>query len=145
MTMADTPEIEVVRAFLAALEHQDVETVLALTDPDIVYQNVPLPPARGREAFEKQMRGFARYLDGFEARIEAIAAAADGVTVLTERVDVMVIRKLRAEFWVCGTFEVRGGRVTLWRDYFDYATLTASFVTGAGRALVAAIRSRSAS
>jgi limonene-1,2-epoxide hydrolase len=142
MGMPDTPQIEVVREFLAALERQDVDAVLARTDPDIVYQNVPLPPARGLAAFEKQMRGFARYLDGFEVRFGTIAAADDGVTVLTERVDVLVIRKLRAEFWVCGTFEVRDGKVTLWRDYFDYAALTASFVTGAGRALVAAIRSR---
>ena len=23
------------------------------------------------------------------------------------------------QFWVCGVFEVHGGQITLWRDYFD--------------------------
>lgn len=140
--MADTPEIAIVRAFFDALERQDIDAVLALSDPEIVYQNVPLPPARGRTAFEKQMRGFAKYVDGFEVHVDAIAAADDGVTVLTERVDVMVVRRLRAEFWVCGTFEVRDGLVTLWRDYFDYANVTAAFVKGAGRALMGALADR---
>ena len=59
MTAHDTPmdaptdPVEVVRAFLAALERLDVDGALELTSPDIVYQNVPLPPARGREAFEQ--------------------------------------------------------------------------------------------
>ena len=26
---------------------------------------------------------------------------------------------MRLQFWVCGTFEVHGGKITLWRDYFD--------------------------
>ena len=25
-------------------------------------------------------------------------------------------------FWVCGTFEVSGGKIVLWRDYFDLGT-----------------------
>jgi len=140
--MADTPEIAIVRAFLDALERQDIDAALALSDPEIVYQNVPLPPAPGRAAFEKQMRGFAKYVSGFEVRLGAIAAVDDGVTVLTERVDVMVLGRVRAEFWVCGTFEVRDGLVTLWRDYFDYADVTAAFVKGAGRALIGALTER---
>jgi limonene-1,2-epoxide hydrolase len=32
--------------------------------------------------------------------------------------------------WVCGTFEVRDGRITLWRDYFDIASTTAQLLTG---------------
>ena len=26
---------------------------------------------------------------------------------------------VRLQFWVCGTFEVHGGQIALWRDYFD--------------------------
>jgi limonene-1,2-epoxide hydrolase len=32
---------------------------------------------------------------------------------------------VRLEFWVCGTFEVKNGKITLWRDYFDTATVGA--------------------
>jgi len=132
-------EIEVVRSFFDALEAKDVDRVLELADPAIVYQNVPLPAARGRDAFGRQMRWFERYVTEFEADITH--AAADGPIVLTERTDVMRIGRLQADFWVCGTFEVRDGKVVLWRDYFDYAAVAAAFAKGAVRALIAAARS----
>jgi limonene-1,2-epoxide hydrolase len=132
-------EIEVVRSFFDALEAKDVDRVLELADPAIVYQNVPLPAARGRDAFGRQMRWFERYVTEFEADITH--AAADGPIVLTERTDVMRIGRLQADFWVCGTFEVRDGKVVLWRDYFDYAAVAAAFAKGAVRALIALARS----
>ena len=132
-------ETEVVRSFFDALEAKDIDRVLELADPAIVYQNVPLPPARGRDAFERQMRWFERYVSEFGADITH--AAADGPIVLTERTDAMTIGRLHAEFWVCGTFEVRDGKVVLWRDYFDFAAVTAAFAKGAVRALIASARS----
>lgn len=131
-------EIEVVRSFFDALKAKDIDRVLELADPAIVYQNVPLPAARGRDAFGRQMRWFERYVTEFEADITH--AAADGPIVLTERTDVMRIGRLQAEFWVCGTFEVRDGKVVLWRDYFDYAAVAAAFAKGAVRALIASAR-----
>jgi limonene-1,2-epoxide hydrolase len=31
----------------------------------------------------------------------------------------LIFGPLRLQFWVCGVFEVHGGKITLWRDYFD--------------------------
>jgi len=45
-----------------------------------------------------------------------------------------------AEFWVCGTFEVRDGKIVLWRDYFDWGTFLMAGVRGLGRALLGAGR-----
>jgi len=45
--------------------------------------------------------------------------AADGSAVLTERTDALIFGPLRIQFWACGIFEVRNGRITLWRDYVD--------------------------
>jgi limonene-1,2-epoxide hydrolase len=121
-------ETETVTAFLAALEELDVDRALTYVDPAIVYQNVPLPPARGIKAFERQMRVMARYGTGFEARVHRIAG--NGAVVLTERTDVLAVNSWRTEFWVCGTFEVRDGKITLWRDYFDWATVLAASAKG---------------
>jgi limonene-1,2-epoxide hydrolase len=126
-----------VTAFLTALEELDVDGALSLAAGDIVYQNVPLPPARGIAAVEKQLRAMARYGTGFEARTHHIAA--DGPVVLTERTDVLRAHAFEAEFWVCGTFEVRDGKIVLWRDYFDWATFLAASARGAGKALVAGV------
>ncbi|MBX6388504.1 MAG: nuclear transport factor 2 family protein [Frankia sp.] len=126
---------ETVTEFLAALEALDIDAALALVADDVIYQNVPLPPARGRAAVEKQLRWLARHSTGFEARVRHIAA--DGPVVLTERTDVLRSGAWSASFWVCGTFEVRDGRIVLWRDYFDWATFLAASVRGAGAALLA--------
>ena len=145
-TVGTTPgaaEVAIVRDFLAALERLDVDAVLALADDAIVYQNVPLPPARGRAEFEKQVRWMAKELTGFEARLTNIAG--NGPVVLTERVDVLARGRFRAEFWACGTFEVRDGKVVVWRDRFDYADLTVAMVKGAVRALVGTLTARRAS
>lgn len=122
-----------VTAFLEALEHLDVDAALALADQEMVYQNVPLPPARGTAAVEKQLRFLEKYCSGFEARIHHMGV--DGAFVLTERTDILKVRSWSAEFWVCGTFEVRDGRIVLWRDYFDWMTFLAASTVGGGRAL----------
>jgi limonene-1,2-epoxide hydrolase len=120
--MTDTnTNVETVRDFLAALEDLDLERAGALLAPGVLYQNVPLPPARGKDATLRTLRMMTRYGTGFEARIHEISA--DGDTVLTVRTDVLERGRWRAEFWVCGTFRVRDGRITLWRDYFDWTTL----------------------
>jgi limonene-1,2-epoxide hydrolase len=107
---------------------------------DVVYQNIPLPPARGTREFEKQMRLFEKLIDRFEVRIHHIAA--DGPFVLTERTDVIERGGMRLAPWVYGTFEVREGRITLWRDYFDWAALSVAFLRGLPRMAMHPIATR---
>jgi limonene-1,2-epoxide hydrolase len=132
--VSTTTEIEVVQEFLAALEDLDIDRAVALLDDSVVYQNVPLPPARGLRAVEKQLRWLARYGSAFEVRYDNVAA--NGGIVLTERTDIITVGRVSAAFWVCGTFEVRDGRITLWRDRFDFVDVTWAFLRGAVRALL---------
>lgn len=118
----------VVRSFLEALERLDIDGALTYVSPEIVYHNKGMPPARGLAAFERQMRTLGRYASGFEARMHNLAAS--GPVVLTERTDVISIGRFRADFWVCGTFEVRDGRIVLWRDYFDFVNVTLAMARG---------------
>jgi limonene-1,2-epoxide hydrolase len=133
-------EIETVRAFLRCLEEQNLNKALDYVSPDVVYQNLPLPPARGVREFEKQMRFFEKVVTHFEVRIHHIAA--DGPFVLTERTDVIEGGGMRLAPWVCGTFEVRDGRIVLWRDYFDWAALSVAFLRGLPRMAIHPIASR---
>jgi limonene-1,2-epoxide hydrolase len=131
-TSPDDPAA-VVRSFLERLEALDLEGALGFADPEIVYHNKGLPPARGRAEVARQLGTFLRYANRFEARLHNLAA--DGPVVLTERTDVIGIGRVVAEFWVCGTFEVRDGRIVLWRDYFDYVNVTAAMARGLVKAL----------
>jgi limonene-1,2-epoxide hydrolase len=119
-------EIDVVREFLGALERLDIDGATKLLAPDVEYRNVPFPPARGLPEVERQLRLLDRYCTGFEVDYENVAS--EGPIVLTERTDVLVRGRLRVAFWVCGTFEVRDGRIQMWRDRFDFVDFTLAFV-----------------
>ncbi|HEX4251138.1 MAG TPA: limonene-1,2-epoxide hydrolase family protein [Pseudonocardia sp.] len=129
-----TDSVATVKAFLDALGRLDTDAALSLLAEDVVYQNVSLPKATGKAAVAKQLALFGRYCTGFEAINHRIVG--DGATVLTERTDIIEVRKIRSEFWVCGTFEVRDGKIVLWRDYFDWANFLAAAAKGAGRAVI---------
>jgi limonene-1,2-epoxide hydrolase len=124
---------EAVDAFLAALQRLDVDTAVSLLAEDATYQNVPLPPARGRAEIERQLRWFGEKASSFE--VITHHQAADGPVVLNERTDIIGIGPVRGAFWVCGTFEVHDGLITLWRDRFDPLDVTWSFVRGAASAV----------
>jgi limonene-1,2-epoxide hydrolase len=47
---------------------------------------------------------------------------------------------LRLQFWVCGVFEVDDGRITLWRDYFDFYDFGKAIFRGIVGVAVPALR-----
>ncbi|OBF97187.1 limonene-1,2-epoxide hydrolase [Mycobacterium sp. 852002-51152_SCH6134967] len=128
----DVDNIRAVETFLYALQDEDFDTADGLLADHAEWHNVGYPTIRGRQRIIGLMRrGQGRF--GFEVKIHRIAA--DGSSVLTERTDALVFGPVRLQFWVCGTFEVHAGRITLWRDYFD----TLDFLKATVRGLVAAV------
>lgn len=129
---AERSPTETVEAFLTALSALDMDGARALMADDIVYQNVPFPADRGAEATTRTLKRFLVPFRTFE--VETLNIAANGNTVLTERIDTFANGRFRAGFWVCGTFEVTDGKITLWRDRFDMADMSFSLVRGLLRA-----------
>ena len=138
MDAPSSDPIHVVESFLRALEAKDLDTALSLLSDDVVYQNVPLPPDRGKAAVTRTLRSFQKVFTGFEVRMRNIAAK--GGVVLTERVDVLSGPLLYLDIWVCGTFEVKDGRIVLWRDYFDLAETAAKLLVSPVRKLLGIAR-----
>ena len=131
VTTSDAPatdSAEIVRAFLTAMAEADTERAIDLVAEDLVYENVSLPTIRGRQRFAKGLRQFTQRNIGFDVRIHRIAQS--GSTVLTERTDALSYGRFRSQFWVCGVFEVVDGKITLWRDYFDWGGITVASLRG---------------
>jgi len=82
-----------------------------------VYHNIPVDPVTGTDAIRTMIAGFTHGMDRIEFRVDHIAGA--GNVVMTERVDIFERDGMRIELPVMGTFEVDGGRIAKWRDYFD--------------------------
>ena len=108
----------VVRELIAAFNANDVDRVLAFFTADAVYHNIPVQPVSGTAAIRAVLAGFMGMASEIDWVLRHLAETRDGV-VLTERVDRFLVRGRWIELPVMGTFEVRDGRVTAWRDYFD--------------------------
>lgn len=134
---SDVDNARTVENFLYALQDEDFDTVDAQMADNIVYQNVGWPTLRGRQRIMKIFRRGPGKVK-FEVKIHRIAA--EGNAVLTERTDALVIGPLRMQFWVCGVFEVHGGRITLWRDYFDMWDVTKGTLRGLAAMAVPSLR-----
>ncbi len=138
-TTSNSPDenAEIVKTFLEALQAQDFDTFESLMSDDVVYQNVGLPTIRGARRVTKLMRRMEGK-SSFEVKFHR--NVADGSTVLNERTDAIVLGRLRLQFWVCGVFELRDGRITLWRDYFDFFDMVKATFRGIVGMVVPAVR-----
>jgi limonene-1,2-epoxide hydrolase len=122
--------IDVVRAFLAAAEQKDFESAVRLVSSECEYTNLPMGTVRGPEGIRETLDPFFASIEWNEFKV--LRVAADGPVVFVERLD----RHLSAHGWwelpVTGVFEVHGGRITVWREYFDLATMQRGMAGASG-------------
>ncbi len=109
--------IDLVTRFCAAWSDGDLDAIVEYFTDDAVYHNIPIAPVTGRDAIRATIEGFTGGVEGIEFRVAHIAAS--GNVVMTERVDVFRFPSTSIELPVMGTFEVTGGKISAWRDYFD--------------------------
>jgi limonene-1,2-epoxide hydrolase len=109
---------EVVTRFCDSVEKGDLEETLRHLDADCRYHNIPLEPVEGVEAIRKTFEGFGQIMTSM--RFEVLHQVATGDVVMNERVDHFVLTDGKtASLPVTGVFEVKDGKITGWRDYFD--------------------------
>ena len=110
---------EIVEQFIDAWNRMDWDLVMDLLTDDVVYHNIPMEKLEGKEAAEAFIRGMqVDAVDWITLNI-----AANGHVVLTERLDKFKMSHGKdVAVPVMGTFEIRDGKISAWRDYFDLAT-----------------------
>jgi limonene-1,2-epoxide hydrolase len=120
-----TAPIDVLKAFIGGMSgdyDQMAVTFNRYFTAESVWENVGVVTARGIQESIDCMRTMEDH-GVTRLKIEVLAMAADGDTVLVERVDHM----LKADgsefgaFRVVGVFDVQNDKVLGWRDYFDTA------------------------
>lgn len=115
---------EIVSAFTKAWAEGDVEKIMSFFTDDAVYLNVPIPPEhRGKAAIRRAIEGFFGMARAIEFRVHYQGESADGV-VFNERTDCLDTGAKRVELPVAGIFELRDGKISAWRDYFDMQMFT---------------------
>lgn len=118
--MSDTDNERIIRDFIAAWSRLDPTELADYFTEDGCYHNMPAQPVRGRGNVEQFIRGFTATWT--ETQWDVVSLASAGNRVFAERVDRTKTSKGNVDLPCIGVFELEGGKIREWRDYFDLNT-----------------------
>ena len=111
---------EIIRDFIHAWSRLDPAELATYFTEDGVYHNMPTQPVKGRGEIEGMIRNFSGAWT--ETEWEVVHIVAEGDVVLAERVDRTHAGDKSVDLPCVGVFEMEGGKIKVWRDYFDLGT-----------------------
>lgn len=117
-----TENEKLVTEFCMALRGPLAEAVTRLAD-DVDYWNIPLEPVKGRAAAQKFLGPFLAAGSHLLEKMDIRHTTSSGDVVMNERLETWVKGDVRIHLPVTGVFEIAGGKISKWRDYFDLGTL----------------------
>lgn len=112
--------LEIVNAFISALESNDLERACSMVTDDCEYDNVPMVKVFGPDGIKAILGPMFANCSEIEWIIRR--EAHNGPVVFNERLDRFKMPFGWVELPVNGVWEVRDGKIALWRDYFDAAS-----------------------
>jgi limonene-1,2-epoxide hydrolase len=110
----------IVREFIEAWSRLDPDELAGYFAEDGVYHNIPTGPVAGRENVRNMIAGFIA--SWTETRWEIVHLVSAGDVVVAERIDRTKAGDKAVDLPCTGVFEMEGGRIKVWRDYFDLGT-----------------------
>ena len=113
---------QIIREFIAAWSRLDADELVSFFTDDGIYHNMPIDPVQGTEALRGFITAFLGNWSQTDWEILTIISAGD--TVIAERMDRTVADGKPVDLPCVGVFEMRDGKISVWRDYFDMATYT---------------------
>lgn len=122
--MADNAQV--IRDFVAAWERLDADEIAGYFTEDGTYHNIPVGPVSGRANVRELIAGFIK--DWTATNWDVLTLVESGNTVVAERVDHIHMGEKQVDLPCLGIFEMEGGKIKVWRDYFDLGT----YMQGAG-------------
>ncbi|WP_395645562.1 limonene-1,2-epoxide hydrolase family protein [Terricaulis sp.] len=121
--------LETVRAFMTRMQAKDIDGAMKFIAPECEYTNIPMGTVRGPGGVRATLEPFFAPIKQNE--FKELRAASEGPFVFLERLDRHRTAKGWWELPVTGVYEVRDGRIAVWRDYFDLATAQKGMSSGA--------------
>jgi limonene-1,2-epoxide hydrolase len=110
-----------VRQVIQLMAVKDYDAALPFFTEDCEYTNLPMGTLTGPAGVKATLEPF--FAPVIENDLVILRSAVDGDTVFIERLDRHRIASGWVELPVTGVFVLREGRIAVWREYFDMATL----------------------
>ena len=111
---------DTVSAFIESWSKLDSAELAAWFTEDGCYHNIPFQPVRGRQAVEAFIAEFIKTWTHTEWEIRNLVES--GNVVMCERLDKTKSTAGDVDLPCVGVFEMEGGKIKEWRDYFDHST-----------------------
>lgn len=121
--MANEAE-KIVHEFCKAFESKNLEAIMAFFTEDAVYHNIPMKPVSGKAAIRATIQSFMPKSDKDTITFKILHTGSSGNVVFNERIDAFDTNGKHVELSVAGVFEIQGGKIAKWRDYFDLQSFT---------------------
>ncbi len=109
--------IALISEFIQACVRADPDEFASYFTEDAIWWNSPWPPVKGRDAIRETLHRGSQRMAALPWEIRHIVA--DGNIVLTERVDHFLVNNKKVSVPCMGVFELQGGKIAAWRDYWD--------------------------
>ena len=110
---------EVVKEFIRAMEVMDFDAALEHVAADVEYINSPGTTVHGHAGVRAVLEPF--FAPILENNLSVLRQVVQGELVVLERLDRHRIPHGWFELPVTGIFELKGGKISYWREYFDLA------------------------
>ena len=116
----ETGNVAIIREFIEAWSSLDADRLAEYFTDDGTYHNMPTEPVSGKENVREFIRGFLATWT--ETQWDILHILGDGDVVVAERLDRTKTSLGNVDLPCTGVFEMSGGKIRVWRDYFDLNT-----------------------
>ena len=118
--MSKIDNVAVVTDFIEAWPRLDAEELAGYFAEDGCYHNMPTAPVTGRDNVRDMIAAFIASWTSTQWDILNIVGSGD--VVIAERLDRTRVGDKSVDLPCTGVFEMRDGKIAMWRDYFDMGT-----------------------
>ncbi|KPF73854.1 hypothetical protein IP88_08330 [alpha proteobacterium AAP81b] len=119
--------LAIIKAFTDAIAVKDYDTAGSFMTETCEYTNIPLASVTGPAGMRAVLEPF--FAPTLENEFVLIRTLVDGNRVCTERLDRHRLASGWVELPVAGIFEFDGDKISVWREYFDAATIVSKWPT----------------
>ncbi|MGE0822758.1 MAG: limonene-1,2-epoxide hydrolase family protein [Candidatus Binatia bacterium] len=117
----NTANEQVVVEFFKAFDRLDLEGALSCLTEDCVHDDKPVGIHKGKEEIRQFFVPQMKEMKSFRAELKETLSVGD--LVMNERVDWVELQGgKKAAIPVMAAFEIRNGKIAVWRDYYDMNT-----------------------